>query len=361
MRAAELGRAIATVSEAYTRDRDAIAERVRGREALEARLRFYLPRDLPKIVRPLRELDAAGHLPRERAWRVLDLGAGLGTTTLGAAWVAKSLGVDVVESVAIDADADALAVFRALAERAGSIGLADVRLTTHVGDLQAFEAKGTFDLVLVGLALNEIDATIDARAAWVEDLRAHLTPGGSIVLLEPALRETARALQELRARIIERGTLRVLAPCLHEDACPLLERERDWCHDEVDLALPGPLAELARSAGLRFEGLSSSYLALGEHGPSLAEALPPSPGRRLRVVGTPRATKGQREVFVCGDAVVRRLVRLDRDARDTEAFDELARGDVIDVEGGTQKESRLRVDRTATITRPSAPRGPGGT
>ena len=62
---------------------------------LAARLRFFLPRDLPKIGGPLAELGAAGLLPPGPVWRVLDLGAGLGATSLGVSAFARASGAAI--------------------------------------------------------------------------------------------------------------------------------------------------------------------------------------------------------------------------------------------------------------------------
>ena len=43
----------------------------------------------------------------------------------------------------------------------------------------------------------------------------------------------------------------VFAPCLHARPCPLLERERDWCHDRIEKRLPEKLARFATLVGLQ--------------------------------------------------------------------------------------------------------------
>jgi len=91
--AAQVGR----VSELYTSQRHAM-DGASG--ALAARLRFFLPRDLAKVAGPLGELGRA--LPAGPRWRILDVGAGLGTTTLGVAALAGRLGIEQLEVVEKD-------------------------------------------------------------------------------------------------------------------------------------------------------------------------------------------------------------------------------------------------------------------
>ena len=61
-----------------------------------------------------------------------------------------------------------------------------------------------------------------------------LAPGGTIVIIEPALRETSRELLAVRDLLLSQTAqpaLDVVAPCFWAGPCPALERERDWCHD----------------------------------------------------------------------------------------------------------------------------------
>src|SRR5690349_9310405 len=82
---AALGQEVSRVSDLYLR-RGGTPAAIRGqRAALCARMKFFLPRDLPKIQLPLAELAAVSALPAPGTLRVLDIGAGLGTTSLGAA------------------------------------------------------------------------------------------------------------------------------------------------------------------------------------------------------------------------------------------------------------------------------------
>ena len=71
--------------------------------------------------------------------------------------------------------------------------------------------------------LNELVARLDVEgraslvSGWCREL---LEPEGLCLLIEPALRETSRALLAVRDRLIASG-LSVLAPCLFHAACPV--------------------------------------------------------------------------------------------------------------------------------------------
>jgi len=348
---------IARLSAAYTRERGTgrtLVDGPRTAGALAARLRFFLPRDLAKIGGPLDELRRADALPAAvrdgtRPLRVLDLGAGLGATSLGTATWLRTHGLAPrgLEIDAYDDDARALSLLTALARETQAGGLlADVAVPMQVlvstRDLTRDGAlpAGRFDLILVGFALNELFAALPPaeaivrRAAWLSEVATRLTDDGALLVLEPALRDTSRALQAVRDVLAARDTAPfVAAPCLRAGPCPMLTGERDWCHAALPLALPAPVAALAQGAGLRFEGLRYAYLVLrlmrgALHGnDTLTED-----GVRLRVVGDPLASKGKTEWYACGPPGLVRLARLDRERSESNApLDDARRGDVLDV------------------------------
>jgi ribosomal protein RSM22 (predicted rRNA methylase) len=197
-----------------------------------------------------------------------------------------------------------------------------------------------YDLILLGFVLNELyeqaPDPVEATLSLLRHLSTLLAPDGALIVLEPALREHSRRLQRVRSELVAaEGPPFVFAPCLHRGPCPLLARERDWCHERVELSLPPSLGEVARAAGLRDEGLSYSYLSLLAASRSLADLAPGTP--LLRVVGSPLRTKGKLEVAVCAEDV-HKLRRLDRDEQDgNRALDRVGRGTVLQVAGSPDR------------------------
>ena len=355
---AELARAVRRVSDAYTRLHGAPEDAGSERAALCARLKFFLPRDFPKLEAPLGELRSVSALPCPRVLRVLDLGAGLGTSGLAAAGLALGQpGVERVRIEAVDHDPAALALASLLGARwARDAGLA-LELTTRCAPLQpALLARltGPYDLILLGFVLNELaekqpDDAVRSHHALLSRLATLLSEQGAIVVLEPALREHSRVLQQVRGLFASaEGPPYVFAPCLHAGACPLLARERDWCHEQLPLALPEPLAAIARAAGLRSAQLSYSYLTLHRARRSLAEldVLPAE-----RVVSAPLRSKGKLELHVCGAGAVRRLQRLDRhQSASNQALAGLGRGCIVQLLTGAPRDREvLRVDESARV------------
>lgn len=335
---------IIRLSELYTRERAQIGL---ASDALAARLRFFLLRDLPKIQGPLAELALAGGLPSGDTWRVLDLGAGLGTTSLGLAELAKRAGARRLQITAVEQDAASLDVFGVLAREAHAEGLVpEMTLEARRADLESLEIASLppADLVVMGLALNELYADreeadrLDAREAALRTMVERLRPGGSLVVIEPATRALSRELQTLRDRLASQ----VFAPCLRDGPCPLLERERDWCHDQLPFDLPEGLDARAESAGLRRQRLTYAYLTLRADGRRLWDVADRSP-RAHRVVGGPVRSKGKTEWDLCGQGGLVRLRRIDRERSDASAaLDGAERGALLTLDREV-KGAALRV------------------
>ncbi len=334
--------------------------------ALAARLLFSFPRDVPKGAAAVRELVGAGLLaiPGSRPLRILDVGAGLGAMTWGAVRALEAAGQrGEVEALFADADPGALSLALEIVRRAppGGVSLRADRARLVAGDKPP---RGPFDLVLVGQLLSELDEELPPgervvrHLALLESLLAVVSNQGSLVVVEPALRDRARHLHRLRDGWIAAGRP-VFAPCLHQAPCPALASEDDWCHEDLAVNLPPWLVPVARAAGLRWEGLTFSYLVLRKDGSTLADLLP---GARLRVVSSLLRTKGKSEAFLCGrfeEGVARaRLRRLDRDAsQENQAWDELGRGALLSIEPAPQAGGRVGGD---SLVRPvPAPAGAG--
>jgi ribosomal protein RSM22 (predicted rRNA methylase) len=250
----------------------------------------------------------------------------------------------------IDRDRRALAIAQdAIAQVATGWGR-NARVTTERGDVTAAQfAAESADLVVAGGLLNELDAA--AARELVRRAVSALAPGGAAILIEPALRETTRALHHLRDWVIDEGIAHVFAPCTRRLApCPALADDRDWCHEDRPTNLPERAARLAAATGLRTHGLKFAYLVLrADEAPRLAE------DGALRVVSQPSKQKGRRELFACGDdgRLRLRLLRKNR-GPDNRAFERARRGDVLVVDGATEASPAATVTDIAASTRVDA-------
>jgi ribosomal protein RSM22 (predicted rRNA methylase) len=262
----------------------------------------------------------------------------------------------------VDPDRDALALATSIAKSALGEGDVKLEVTTNEGSLDAprIPARHRYDVVLLGQMLSEADAgeSEDARvekhtATLRHLLDAHVARDGSLVIVEPALRDRTRHLHRLRDRLVGSGA-RVFAPCLHDAPCPMLRREEDWCHEDLAIDLPEWLVPVARAAGLRREGLTFSYLVVRPDGETLRSRL--TDPRALRVVAAPRVTKGKRELLLCGETATgtdhAAPMRLDRhhDEEKNGAMDDLVRGDLVVITPQPAAgPSRLSPDATVSV------------
>lgn len=154
-----------------------------------------------------------------------------------------------------------------------------VQVATAVCDFERgplSEAAG-FDIIVMSHALNELwkgeAGFLEKRAAFLEKCLGALTPGGFMLVCEPALLETSRSLLSVRDLMLERG-YEVKAPCAScRDAsgafkCPaILAGENQTCHGEVAWTPCEPVAGIAARAGLDRESVKMSYVVLGGAAP----------------------------------------------------------------------------------------------
>ncbi|MFL5422958.1 MAG: small ribosomal subunit Rsm22 family protein [Myxococcales bacterium] len=326
--ATEIGRAATAVEalhEGLVGRRDLANVATYGERAhLGAYLLWWWPQTYAKVKSVLRLVP---DLPRGP--RILDVGAGPAPAALA---LLDALGG---EAVALDASEAALSEARSLA------GAAPLR--TLRGDASvAKSAGGPFDVVVLANVLSEIPQP--DRDGLVTTLP--LAPGGHVLLVEPALRETGRALLAFRDRALSRG-FRAVAPCLTQKPCPALASPRDWCTACEDWEPPPHVTQLADATGLRAdEALSYAPLVLAR------EAAEPRPGV-WRVVGVAPPEKGKKRLWVCSDDGRLPLVRLDRDASPANArFDALRRGDLVEVEDAEQRGDGLRIVAATHLATP---------
>jgi ribosomal protein RSM22 (predicted rRNA methylase) len=336
----------------YTSEREKLAATV-GTDLpspdLAARALFFGVADAAKISIPLQELHGRGLLPGGSSWRVLDLGAGAGAMGLGvlsfAADFYPGLGLKID---AVDLDDKALSLYsealRNLSQSDADIGESEIQSTTTSAIGFAIE-EGAYDLVIAGTLLNELSESAASTLA----LRAMkgVSKSGALILVEPALRETSRALHRVRDTLIASDAT-IFAPCTRtKSPCPALADESDWCHEDRPGVLPSRARQLAAITGLRDSGLKFSYL-VARHG---SERLVESEEQAWRVVSQPQRGKGQRECFACSDSGRHRLRLLKRNRTGANRiFDRARRGDVLLASLGEDLEAeRVELAKTQAV------------
>ncbi len=250
------------------------------------------------------------HLPQLRPQRVLDLGAGTGIvgTTLKARF-GQNVHVTGVDRVA-----------------APGLIAADLSRAVRPSGVQ-----GRFDFVVAAHLLNELQSLTPAARAqlvlfWI---REYAETGAPVLLIEPALKETSRALLQVRDALVGAGVF-VQAPCLIQSPCPALASPKDWCHDSA------PRPSLSRA--------DFSFLLLSSHPPVAAAP------EVLRVVSDVKREKGRQRLFACGALGRQPYVLQSRDVvAGNEAFLRLSRGDLCRITGTRATGDGLRLDAQSQV------------
>jgi SAM-dependent methyltransferase len=327
----DVGAGVRTLSLGLTRDRTLAGGRyMDDPRLLGAYLLFYWPVSYAQARSVLGELE-------RRPRTVLDLGSGPGPMAFAA------LDAGAAEVTAADRSAPALALARSLAAEA------EEPLATRSWNGGSELPEGMFDAITLGHVLNELgqgSPAIGTRATLVERAAARLRPGGSVVVLEPALRETSRDLLAVRDVLVERG-FAIRAPCLWQGPCPARIKPTDWCHAERSWAPPPVLDALAHAAGLHKESLKMSYLVVAPKG----EAWPTLPGGRLfRIVSEPLEGKGRQRYMGCGPEGRMGLALQSKHATESNAaFFRLHRGDVISIDETEPRGDGLALTERSTV------------
>jgi ribosomal protein RSM22 (predicted rRNA methylase) len=341
---AVLTRAIVDRSRRYTSERERLSSK--GTGDLAARAAFFTIADAMKVAIPLTELANRGAIPPRRPLRIVDLGAGCGALALGtvATLASDATGGAMFDFLLVDRDVDALriaaAALRGFAPQRGC----EASITTRVADVTSTVIPAC-DLILAGTVLNELPEA--SRLPLVQRALASLADDGALVIIEPALRDTTRALHVLRDAAIAAG-ISVFAPCTRTLApCPMLENPSDWCHEDRPVTFPPRTAELARLTHLRDAGLKFSYMVLRKQPLALVER-----PNAWRVVSEQLPAKGKLELYGCSNAgrVPLRLLRRNRSDANR-AFERAQRGDVIVVE-----QTELAPDTVVDRLTPGAPK-----
>jgi len=340
-----------------------------------AYLSYFFPVNFSKVQVLLDELhERSGMEASDRTMAVLDLGCGPGTGALALLdwlWHRSPERAKSVSVLAADASHASLRDTKRLWEAyCQEVGISTSELRCVEGNLEhplkgdlgkQIVRGGPYDLMIMANCLNELfPASVDPpaeRAAVVAQLLPFLAPHGTIMIVEPALRQTARALHHMRNHLLKQGLCTVFSPCLHEGVCPALNHPDDWCHEKRPWQTPPAIAAIDREVGFIKDALKFSYLLLRTDGRTI---VPRSP-QTFRVVSELRELKGEKRAWLCNETGRPEVGRLDRKASPhNAALDSWHRGAIVQIERIVRKErdgkvsalGRIESDAAVQIVRP---------
>jgi ribosomal protein RSM22 (predicted rRNA methylase) len=304
-----------------------------------AYLLYFLPVNQAKVASVL---DEVAPLPA-RPLRILDLGSGPAVAAFAVLDHLARHGTDTHRSsnvLAVDCNREPLRDAEALwghvaadFNNAPGCSMTPMLLDLERPGSQAPWKRAHFDLIVLSNTLNELFTAardpIARRAKFVEQLLDALVQDGALIIIEPALRETTRALHQVRDLILSREKATVFSPCLHELPCPALSRPTDWCHEERGWAPPAVVQEIDRAVGFIKDALKFSYLVLRKDGRTISDR-----AREIhRVVSEKLVMKGESRVWLCNETGRQLVGRLDKARSAVNApFDDWHRGAIVRVD-----------------------------
>ncbi len=351
-----LGHEVAQLSSLFTKERAALGYSYLEVPAFAAAyLNYFLPVNLAKVQALLEEMPVE---EGDELFSVLDLGSGPGTGALAVLdWWLRRREASALSVVTVDRSSSALHDATRLWDRyRQAAGVKAANLQTCGGDLErsvwlkAVASSGPFDLIILANCLNEIhvgaEDCIERRTSFVTETLSLLKPSGTMMIVEPALRETSRSLHQVRDRLLHEQRCTIYSPCLHERNCPALVKPDDWCHEERAWEPPGLIREIDEQVGFIKDALKFSYVLLRKDGKTIVD-------RRhdvYRVVSELRQLKGEKRAWLCNEHGRQEVGRQDRLASpQNQALDHWHRGAIVQIEKIVHKERRGKVSSLGRI------------
>ncbi|HOT61635.1 MAG TPA: small ribosomal subunit Rsm22 family protein [Treponemataceae bacterium] len=310
---------------------------------LRAYLAYYWPISRAQaqhalaVTAALEEMRGRASLPPRR---VVDAGSGPGPVA------AAFADAGAVSFVLVDQSVRALELARERLSfgRAHPIEIDAVKADLERVCLDDLPRGDGADWLSFGHSLNELyvdrEDRIERRAELVVRLAGSLAPGGRVLIIEPALLGTSRDTLALRDLLVSRGW-RVVAPCVGRGIlpCPALAAgPAHTCHETVPWRAPPETAALAAGLGLDRDWVKMTWFVL-EPPVGVDGVAHDLDAVALRVVSDPMLNKaGRVRRLLCG-AAGRVPYSVAPDASGTHgAFEGLARGDIVAVEGAQRRE-----------------------
>lgn len=340
------------LSNLFTKDRKILPPQYLNNKRLRrAYILYFLPSNIYKIHLPLKELSLhPKKILSKKELKILDLGSGPGTTILGILdFFSNQKKRPSLEFTAIDSVAENLSIAKDLFKLFTENINIDASLKTFKINIEKAGAipQDTYDIIILSNILNELfyndEKKIAERVSFLNTIiDKFLTPDGSCIIIEPALRETTREMLEIRDSLVKNG-FRIYSPCLIDDPCPALSNPKDWCHEDIPWIPPVIIKEIDKLTGLRKNSLKFSYLVLRKDKLSLTDVLEKN---SCRIVSEPLISKGKLEFYICGHGGRQLITRLDKDKTPSnEQFQKLQRGDIVSFESLIDEGKRLKVGK----------------
>jgi len=201
---------------------------------LSAYLAYYFPLHLPELYWVLDQGKKRGFSLNPK--RVLDVGAGPGTLSLSLFFWLQKEGIAFPEDLVLWDQSERALKFakeklKTLSEK--------TRIRFEKVHLPRTPKEDNFDLIVMGHVLNEWGSgprVREKKKSVLDQVLKQLAPEGSLIILEPPLREPTLDLMVLRDEL--KDDYEIVAPCPQSShLCPLLVDKIGWCYAQPSRAL----------------------------------------------------------------------------------------------------------------------------
>ena len=307
----------------------------------------YLPANALKITAILEEMQLAGMQPlSEENTLWLDFGSGPGTLLAGLNhWAFHR--EKKYHYLGFDQSGDFLRIgqsfFHQMAKKPGAN--ARFHNLSSAQEIAATIRKQKPHFVSFCNSFHEFAPEKKDKEALLESIWKALPASSHLILIEPALKENSRALSELRNFFFGKG--KILLPCFDERPCGALQKESDWCHEEIACVFPPWFQTLAKKAKLQKQALLFSYLVVKKS--SDAHALEGC----SRIVSQRLEQKGQVECYFCTTKGKEKLrMQYAKKTAENEWMLEAQRGQVF---SSVEKDERENLQRALPAVLPLDP------
>ncbi|MCR5184445.1 MAG: methyltransferase domain-containing protein [Opitutales bacterium] len=292
---------VAELSDLFTKERPAVFKDYMSDPALLAAYGlFFFPQSFARASFAARRLlDFYGRVPADLSRvRILDIGSGASPCgfALAAALQKKFEGVPV-EVCCLDRSRAALEAARELAGTQKNLFFRSV--PADLQNLPPLQFDASFDFIVLGWSLNEIvPATgkepLERALVLLKKLSPALKADGTLLVLEPALKETAERLQRVADYFVRNPGLPYyrVAPELGQHPDPHLAAgdHEMWTHDVRTWEAPPTLEFLNRKLFRDISVLKFSWSAFGKS-PAVLPAVPAGTLGYFRLVSPVELTK----------------------------------------------------------------------
>ncbi|TNE47864.1 MAG: hypothetical protein EP343_18180 [Deltaproteobacteria bacterium] len=214
------------------------------------------------------------------------------------------------------------------------------KASTSTNTPAAAPAEEPWDLIVSSFALTEVfrGHNSDVMWTWLQGLLERLSPEGILLILEPASQDSCERLEDLRDQAARDEAYGIWGPCLHHQDCPLRQDGRAWCHEVRSWDVPSSLEYVNRRLYRAMQAVKFGYLALGHQRPQTLSSEAPT----MRLIAPMSRQKGHWITRGCtteGENVSLEIFTRDLRGYQTSEVEGFTRGDIV---SASQWEPRKR-------------------